>query len=124
MSGIRFSKYQQESNSYNVIFEAIDKTTPESAIMDITKRISELKRDLGEDGFVAAMNKTAFILKVPTKSHLWKYMESTIDVASNRINGLEFIKFNRPNAGAEEVKLFISTRELMENIETVVEYFS
>lgn len=124
MSAVKFSIYNPDNNSYSTILEADDQTGPESAIMNIQGHIKGLKERLGEDGFVAAMGKTAFILAVPVKSHLWNYMESTIDVASNRINGLDCIRFKRPTTDTTEVRLYISTKELIENVDLLVDYFS
>lgn len=75
-----------------------------------------------EDTFVAAINNLYIKITMSKKSHLYKYIISTIDPGSNKIKNMPYITLVK--ADDNNIALRFSLQTLLDECPEILEYFS
>lgn len=115
--------HSETSASWTNLAEIMNSSVIVKSIYDAFKQLKTQYCENDEDKFVQAINNLYFKLYIPKTCHLMKYIQSTLVPGSNKIKDIPYFTLVKTN-NENYVGLRFSVKDVLENCDEIVEYFS
>ena len=114
--------HNEASASWATLIEIIRSSVIVNGVYDAFKQLKSKYCENDEDKFVQAINNLYFKLYIPQKSHLMRYIQSTLIPGSNKIKDMPYFTLVKVDDGY--IGLRFSIKSILDNCDEIVEYFS
>lgn len=122
IDAINIVYHNEASASWATLIEIVRSSVIVNGVYDAFKQLKSKYCGNDEDKFVQAINNLYFKLYIPQKSHLMKYIQSTLIPGSNKIKDMPY--FTLVKVDYEYIGLRFSIKSIIDNCDEIVEYFS
>ena len=122
INGINIVYHSEASASWPRLAEIIQPSVLLKGVYDAFKRLKAQYCENDEDKFVQAINNLYFKLYISKTSYLMKYIQSTLVPGSNKIKDMPY--FTLVKCDDEHIGLRFSIKDILNNCDEIIEYFS
>ena len=115
--------HSESSASWSNLAEIMNSSVIVKSIYNAFEQLKKQYCENDEDKFVQAINNLYIKLYIPKTSHLTKYIQSTLVPGSNKIKDMPYFTLVKVN-DENYIGLRFSVKDVLENCDEIVEYFS